>query len=205
MECQLLKFVDVFMADPYKELDSFSDGVLITEDGSKFKIHRNLLASRCPFFKALFCGDFADGTEVLLKGIDAEILDSILVYLYTGTVHLNEENVTDVFVAADYLLIDPLMQECRSFLLTLMTPTNCFSLFMAAWSIERLGILNDCYRFIVINFEEVVSHSEDIGSLHFEALKRILRNKSLNISEERTVWNAIVNWVEFDLPKRLQL
>ncbi|KAF8778238.1 Kelch-like protein 10 like protein [Argiope bruennichi] len=204
MQCQQLKFVDVFNSDPYKELDSFSDGVLRTEDGREFKIHRILLAQRCLFFKVLFCGDFTDGADVLLKGIDAETLDHILVYLYTGTIRLNEENATDILVASDYLLIDPLLQECRSFVLREMTPTNCISLFLIAWQIERLGILDQCHRFIVIHFEEVVSNSEEISSLPLEALKRILREKCLNVTEERTVWNVIVRWIKFDFPYRLQ-
>ncbi|GBN78119.1 hypothetical protein AVEN_74261-1 [Araneus ventricosus] len=53
---------------------------------------------QCPFFKALFCGDFGDGKDVLLKGIDSQTLENILVYLHTGTIHLNEENVTDILV-----------------------------------------------------------------------------------------------------------
>ncbi|GBN50677.1 Kelch-like protein 10 [Araneus ventricosus] len=204
MQCQQLKFVDVFKSDPYKELDSFSDGVLRTEDGRKFKIHRMLLAHRCIYFNALFCGDFADGEDVLLTGIDGETLDNILVYLYTGTIRLTEENATDVIVASDYLLIDPLMQEGVSFVLREMNPTNCVPLFLTAWQIEILGILNNCHRFIVIHFEEVVSNSEEIGSLPLEALERILSERSLNVSEERTVWNVIVGWVKFDFPERLQ-
>ncbi|GBN08836.1 Kelch-like protein 3 [Araneus ventricosus] len=204
MQCQKRKFGnDSF--DPYRESDFFSDAVLRTEDGNKFKINRNLLARHCPFFKALFSGDFGDSIDVLLKGIDAETLGSILVYLYTGTIHLNEEKATKILVASDYLLIDSLVQESRSFVLREMSPTNCVPVFLAAWRIESLGILNNCYRFIVIHFEEVVSQSEEIGSLPLEALKTFLRDKSLNVSDERTVWNVIVRWLKFDFPDRLQL
>ncbi|GBN49399.1 Kelch-like protein 10 [Araneus ventricosus] len=191
-------------SDSYKELDSSIEGVLRTKDGGKFQINRNLLARQCPFFKALFGGNFGDGTDVLLRGIDSETLESILVYLYTGTIQLNEENATDILVASDYLLIDPLLQKSRSFVLKEMTTTNCVPLFLTVWRIEGLSILNNCHRFIVIHFEEFVSESEEIGCLPLAALKNFLKEKSLNISSERTVWNAIVKWIKFDLSDRLK-
>ncbi|GBL92050.1 Kelch-like protein 30 [Araneus ventricosus] len=207
MQCKKRKFSDD-SSDPYTELDSSNDGVLRTEDGSKFQMNRNLLARRCPYFKTLFCGDFADSTDVLLKGIDAETLQSILVYLYTGTIQLiklNEENATNILVASDYLLIDSLMQESRSFVLREMSLTNCVPLFLAAWRIENLDILDKCHRFIVIHFQEIVSQSEEICSLPLEALKKLFREKSLNASNERTVWNVIVRWIISNTPDSLQL
>ncbi|GBN09314.1 Actin-binding protein IPP [Araneus ventricosus] len=186
----------------YIELDSSSDGVLRTEDGGKFNINRNLLARQCPFFKALFCGNFGDSKGIILKGIEAATLDSILVYLYTGTTHLNKENTTDILVALDHLLIDPLLQESRSFVLREMTPINCVPLFQDAWRIERLNILNSCHRFIVVHFQELESQYEEIGNIPFKALKKILKEQSLNVSDERTVWNVIVRWMQFDFPDR---
>ncbi|GBN49397.1 Kelch-like protein 10 [Araneus ventricosus] len=201
MQCGKRKFGGDSL-DPYKEFDSSSDAILRTEDGDSFKINRNIFARQCPFFKALFCGDFSNGTDILLKGIDAETLESILVYLYTGTIHLNEENSTEILVASHYLLIDPLLEKSRSFVLREMTPTNCVPLFLAAWWIERLDILNSCHRFVVIHFEDVVLQSDEISSIPLEALKKILREKSLNVSQERMVWNVIVRWIKFDLDVR---
>ncbi|CAL1273931.1 unnamed protein product [Larinioides sclopetarius] len=191
-------------SDLYNELDSSGDALLRTEDGNSFKIGRDFLARQSPFFKVLFFGDFGDGTDVLLKGIDSETLESILVYLYKGTIHLNKENAPDVLVVSDYLLIDSLLQKSRSFVLTEMTMTNCIPLFLTAWRIERLSILDKCYRFIVIHFEKIVSQSEEIGSLPLEALKKLLTEKSLNVSQERKVWNAMVKWIKFKLPDRLR-
>ncbi|GBN78118.1 hypothetical protein AVEN_74260-1 [Araneus ventricosus] len=49
-----------------------------------------------------------------------------------------------------------------------------------------------------------MSQFEEIGNLPLEALKKILKEKSLNVSDERTVWNVIVRWLKFDLPDRLR-
>ncbi|GBM88393.1 hypothetical protein AVEN_149448-1 [Araneus ventricosus] len=198
---------DVFSVRPKTEPEYSAEseeetGALRTEDGGIFKTNRNLLAERCPFFKALYSDNFGDGADVLLRGIDSEILENILVYLKTGTIQLNEENATDMLVASDYLLIHPLLEKRRSFVLREMTPTNCIPVFLAAWWVERLDILNNCHRFTMIHFEEVVSQSEEIGSLPLEALKKFLKERSLNVSNERTIWNAIVKWIKFDLPDR---
>ncbi|GBM14245.1 hypothetical protein AVEN_167326-1 [Araneus ventricosus] len=77
------------------------DAVLRTEDGRKFQVHIDLLASQSDFFKALFCDGFGDGRDVLLKGIGAKSLESILEYIYTGSINLNKNNAVDIFVASD--------------------------------------------------------------------------------------------------------
>ncbi|GIY06627.1 kelch-like protein 21 [Caerostris darwini] len=199
------RFADVAASDPYKQLRTFADAVLRTEDGGQFKIHRILLAQRSVYFRALFCGDFPCGPDVLLRGIDGQTLEDVLVYLYTGTVALDQGNALDVMVAADYLLVDPLLQESRSFALREMSPYNCVAVFLTAWRIERLGILDRCYRYMVVHFEEVVQCCSDFGELPLEALQKFLEQKSLNISGERTVWNAIVKWTEFRPHERVHL
>ncbi|GFT53905.1 kelch-like protein 10 [Nephila pilipes] len=204
MQSHQLRFTDVFAFDPYKELETFADATLRTEDGKKFEIHRILLAHRSVYFKTLFCGDFGDGTDILLKGIDSKTLENVLIYLYTGTIRLNLENATDVLIASDYFLIDTLMQEGRSFVLKEMMPSNCISLFLTAWRIEKLGILDDCHRFIVVHFEEIVSSFDEFVALPLEAVTRFLKQKSLNISGERTIWNVIVKWVTYDVSERLR-
>ncbi|GBO40368.1 hypothetical protein AVEN_273176-1 [Araneus ventricosus] len=185
-------------------MNSSGDEFLITEDGGKFKISRNVLAERCSYFQAVFFGDFGDGTDVLLKGIDTETLENILVYLYSGNIHLNEKNATDILVVSDYLLIKPVVQKSSSFALKEMTSTICVPQFLAAWGIERLGTFNICHRFIVIHFQEVVSLYEEIGIIPLEALKTVLREKSLNASDEKAVWNVFVRWIQFDLIDRVQ-
>ncbi|GBN36507.1 Kelch-like protein 18, partial [Araneus ventricosus] len=185
-------------------MDSSGDGLLRTEDGGEFKVTTRVLAERCPYFEALFHGDFGDGKDVLLKGINTETLEKILVYLYSGNIELNEENASNILIVADYLLIEALVQKSSSFALKEMTPTNCVPLFLAAWGIERLDIFNICHRFMVIHFQEVVSLYEEIGIIPLEALKTVLREKCLNVKDEKTVWNVIVRWIQFDLIDRLQ-
>ncbi|GBN84359.1 hypothetical protein AVEN_80391-1 [Araneus ventricosus] len=71
--------------------------------------------------------------------------------------------------------------------------------------VDRKGFrFLQCHRFVVIHFEEIMSQSEEIGNLPLEALKKILKENGLNVSDERTVWNVIVRWLKFDLPDRLR-
>ncbi|GFR33895.1 kelch-like protein 30 [Trichonephila clavata] len=199
-----MRFADIFASDSYKFLETFADATLRTEDGTKFKVHRIILAYRSIYFKTLFCSDFGDGSDILLKGMDSKTLENVLIYLYTGNIQLDSENAADVLIASDYFMIDPLMKESRSFVLKDMTLSNCIYLFLTTWRIEKLGILDYCHRFIIVNFEKVVTGSDEIGALPLEAVTRCFKEKCLNISSERTVWNAIVKWVIYDYPERLK-
>ncbi|KFM62742.1 Kelch-like protein 10, partial [Stegodyphus mimosarum] len=188
----------------FNRLHVLCDGYLLTEDGSEFGIHKIILALQSNYFQALFC--FGNGLRkyILIPGIDGRTLNNVLSYIYTGSVHLCDENIREMLVASDYLLIEPLLKECRIFAVHKMTVTNCLPLFITAWENENLGILNNCYRFIQTHFECILRHPKsDISKLPFEALKKLLGDKSLNVSTERTVWLTIILWVEKKIPERL--
>ncbi|PNH11323.1 Speckle-type POZ protein B [Tetrabaena socialis] len=58
----------------------------ITAGGRSFRVHRAVLASRCPYFKTLFASDFKEGAakEVPLPETDPDALAFLLRYLYGG-------------------------------------------------------------------------------------------------------------------------
>ena len=58
-----------------------------------------------------------------------EALEIVLHYLYTAEIdgRLNPETVQDVLIAADFLLLDDLVNLCCLFIAKRITPENCLS------------------------------------------------------------------------------
>ncbi|XP_054719227.1 kelch-like protein 17 [Uloborus diversus] len=186
-------------------MQKLSDGVVKTKDGHSFAIHRVLLFQRSDYFKALFMSNNCQRTEFVIPGIQGTTLNEILRYLYTNEIHLRDENVKDILVASDYLLLDHLVEECRIFAMQKMSVRNCLPLFIASWEVGRIHLNKECYRFVQTHFESVLhEHRSVIGELSLQALKQFLGDKSLNVSGEKAVWLAIVNWVEKDMSQRQQ-
>ncbi|GFT13912.1 kelch-like protein 3 [Trichonephila clavipes] len=196
-------FQDIFKSGLWQGHEKFSDGCLRTEDGTVFKIHRVVLSQRSEYFRALFSFDVSQ--ETFIPSIDSKTLENILLYIYMGVAYLNEKNVWDMMVASDYLLLDDLMKKCRSFAIQNMTTKNCISSLIIALQIERLAILNDCCRFVLVHFQDIMTTSaESIGDFPFETLKDLLNSDSLNVSSEKMVWEVIIKWIKAKTSIRLR-
>ncbi|GBN84095.1 Kelch-like protein 17 [Araneus ventricosus] len=196
-------FADIFNSGVLEGQQQFTDGTLQTDDGATFKIHRVVLSQRSGYFRALFSFNLNQET-VVIPNVDSKILDSILVYIYTGIITLDERNVWDLMIISDYLLLDDLLKLCRSFAIQNMTCANCLSSLSIAWQFERLAVAKDNYRFALVHFEDALKTSNGgLEDLPFEMLKKLLKSESLNVTSEKSVWKAIVSWTEADTYTRL--
>lgn len=123
-------------------------------------------------------------------------MKSILNYIYTGQISVDESNVRDIIVAAYSLGMETLLPHSRTLAVRSLNTTNCVPLFLAACKIKQLGISKASYRFIVVNFQEIARNEnsgfEDLPVEHFE---KFLSLDNLNVSSENQVWDAIVLWV----------
>ncbi|GIY25082.1 kelch-like protein diablo [Caerostris extrusa] len=195
-------FPEIFNNGKWADQQKFCDGCLLTEDGTKFNVHRVLLCQCSEYFRALFC--FGMRHEALIPGIESSTLDSILMYIYTGVAYLDTKNVWDMMIASDYLLMDGLMEKCRSFAVQHLTIRNCILSLNIAWPIDRLALFNDCFRYAVIHFQNIFSTwVEGIDDFPIEIFRKLLKSNSLNITSERFVWEAIVMWTEAKKSARL--
>lgn len=66
----------------------FCDVVLLV-GGRVFKVHRLVLAASSPYFSALFAGGMSevDKDEVQILGVEAEVFEVLLDFIYTGAVY----------------------------------------------------------------------------------------------------------------------
>ncbi|GBM65682.1 Kelch-like protein 17 [Araneus ventricosus] len=196
-------FAQIFNSGFWEDQQLFTDGTLQTDDGTTFRIHRVVLSQRSRYFRALFSFNL-NQEPIVIKNTDSKILESILLYIYTGDAILDEKNVLDLMIASDYLLLDDLLENCRSFAIQNVTCTNCLSTLSIAWQIEKLAIRDDCYRYALVHFEDILKTTNGgLEELPFKILKKLLESKSLNVISERSVWKAIVKWTGTDSSSRL--
>ncbi|XP_035206056.1 kelch-like protein 40a [Stegodyphus dumicola] len=196
-------YSEIFKQGIFFDLDKLFDCCLRSEDGLEFGAHRIILASRCDYFRAVFSGNFGIETKVYLSGISGSILCEILRFLYTGSIILNEENVIDIVVAADYFLIDKLLSECRIYAFNHINANNCLLFFEVAWSVERFSFLTECLRYIQTHFESVVSSQySNFANLPLSFVKSFLNLSGIT---EDVIWVAAMKWLKKDPVVRLQV
>lgn len=186
---------------------SLCDGSIKTDDGEVFKIHKYVLAKGSGYFKTLFCRMKQNDKDFVIEVVSGEVMMNILRFLYNGTICITHRNFLDLIIVADYLGVHKLLADLNNCLTDLskkLSVGNSTAIFMAAKIMNRQDILEESFRFIETNFEEVAcSESEDFCEMPVDSLKKLLSGRNLKVRNETAVWLAIVRWVESDLLARL--
>jgi len=76
--------------------------VCVTVGNQKFHCHRVVLAATSCFFRAMFTTSLAESqqTDVKLHEVDAESVNALIDYAYTGRVRITQLNVQNLMIAA---------------------------------------------------------------------------------------------------------
>ncbi|XP_078656156.1 kelch repeat and BTB domain-containing protein 8-like isoform X2 [Branchiostoma floridae x Branchiostoma belcheri] len=82
--------------------------VVLEVEGRRFPCHRLVLSTASPYFRAMFTSDMAESRQktVVLQGLDADMFEEILSYIYSGTLHVSLDRVQPLYQTADFLQLD---------------------------------------------------------------------------------------------------
>ncbi|KAJ8337222.1 hypothetical protein SKAU_G00384420 [Synaphobranchus kaupii] len=130
----------------------FVDCVLKVKD-KELPCHRLVLAACSPFFKFMFQSDSEEckKREVVLENVEPSVMATVLRYIYTSDINLTENNVHEIFMAANVFQIPSIFTVCVSFLRDRLSLGNCLAIF-------RLGLLLDCSDLAVAARNYVCDH-----------------------------------------------
>ncbi|XP_051555466.1 kelch-like protein 40a [Myxocyprinus asiaticus] len=186
------------------ETNKFVDCILKIKD-REFPCHRLVLAASSPYFKAMFLSDLEESKkqEIVLKDIEPGVMGMILRYIYTSDINLTEQNVQDIFMAANMYQIPSIFSVCVSYLQQKLVLSNCLAIF-------RLGLLLDCPRlameardFICERYQLII-RDQDFHQLGPSELAAIITCDSLNVEREELVFESLMDWVQYDTVERLK-
>ncbi|XP_062961517.1 actin-binding protein IPP isoform X4 [Cynocephalus volans] len=168
-----------------------------------FKVHRLVLAASSPYFAALFTGGMKESSKdiVQILGIEAEIFQILLDFIYTGVVNISVNNVQELIVAADMLQMTEVVILSCEFLKGQIDPLNCIGIFQFSEQIACHDLLEFTENYIHVHFLEV-HNGEEFLALTKDQLIKILRSEELNIEDEYQVFLAAMQWILKDLGKR---
>ena len=94
------------------------------------------------------------------KGMESEILKSLIDFFYTGEIRITNDNVIGLLTASSQLLLPNLVQACGQFLADFcLDEENCLRIFAIATSQNFAGNLGwleaEAMRFIQLHFESI--------------------------------------------------
>ncbi len=175
----------------------------IRAEGQDFAAHKHVLSAASEYFRAMFASQMkeTESNVVELQGTKSTTVSNVIQFIYTGKANIDSTNAQDLVIIADYLIIPSLKTEASLFLQGSIDASNCLALeyFASQYNCETLEQAVGTYK--LKNFV-VFSKTEDFRGLGLVKIKELICKDDLNVSREEEVYEAVIAWVEHDLPSR---
>lgn len=174
---------------------TFTD-VRIKVDDSEFPVHKCVLSSFSPYFRAMFTAGLAESAQevVTLNGVEAGMISSLIEYAYTGNITIDKHNVQNLLSAANLLEVLPVRDACCQFLDKHMDETNCLGIHCFAEAHACNDLMSKAKVFVLKHFQEIVD-GEEFLSITEAKLTEIISSDDLEVDKEESVFHAAVKWL----------
>ncbi|TTW40632.1 Kelch-like protein 10 [Bagarius yarrelli] len=181
------------------------DAVLSVED-EKLSVHKNVFSAISPYYRALFTRwSSLDQTEYTVNGISSKSMELLIHYMYTQDIQVNITEAKALLVTADYLLIQDLSYDCQDFLKSHINRENCLEIWKFADIHSFHKLRDEAHMYVLHHFEACVqSPCNRFFELTAEELCDILEKDELNITHEKTAFEAVIKWIKHEPSVRTQ-
>ena len=136
-------------------------------------------------------------------GIEAEILQPLVEYFYTGKITVTNDNVIGLLEATSLLLLPKVVEACGQFLANHIDEANSLKIWAIATSRNYCGLqwlAGEALRFMQLHFESIWKEPEFIleaknGGLNYEQMTRLLEADDLCVDTEENVYYCVSRWL----------
>ena len=187
----------------YSLEDIESTDVTVTTGSFSMKAHKAVLQSVFPFLKLTFTHPMQESTTnvVKVKEMKEEILKSLLMFAYSNVLIIDNNNVQEILVAADYFLMPKLKLFCEEFITEQIEPNNTFGVRQFGQRYDSNNLVNKADKTIASNFIESTS-GEEFLSLQKNEMVSLISRSDLKVKLEEHVFEACRRWVEHSSDSR---
>ncbi|KAI9587942.1 kelch-like protein 3 [Glossina fuscipes] len=178
------------------------DFYLQVDDETIF-VHKWLLAAVSPYFGAMLRNNMkekAQGTAALTD-VDASSIKAIIVYIYSGSIQITEDNVLPLLLTADLLQIDWVKVQCCQVLKRALKLENCLSFQRHADMHSCDDLYDYCHEYILQHFQKLINTDEWL-LLSFEEIEKLMTDDKLRVKVEDNAYKAMIKWIKHDQKTR---
>jgi kelch-like protein 10 len=190
--------------DEYRKQKLFTDVDLVV-DGQSFSCHKAVLCASCKYFEALFSGKWKNGSgdgKISIPGVSAEIMETLIGYIYTKDVTVTQSNVELLLPAADQFGIIGVTKRCCEVLRSNICAENCIGIRQfALWNNQR-HLVEFAQSYILSHIDKVSNESQEFLEIESDLLFQFLASDELNVKSEENAFEILIKWVEFDKQRR---
>ena len=177
----------------------FCDARLVTSD-KNILAHRVILATASPYFQNILKSS-ADGTngnktEIEIDDVDGKSLETVVEFLYTGSVRVAYENIPSVVSGSTKLGLIDLTEACLAFLAHEILPEDSLELrnFASEHCLWQLCERVDAY--LKDNFQEVYPRKDFLLLPRMQITLVTSNNCTIDqVVDSESLYEKVVEWV----------
>ncbi len=139
-----------------------------------------------------------------LKGVSATGLSGVLDFIYSGTLHLDQDNVMEVLSASSHLQVLPVIQHCSQFFIANLSLDNIKTMQVIAEIYHLRDLKEASHQFIVKNFSKFAK-TEYYKQLPLSEICKLLKDNNLRVHSELKVFKYVAEWVLYSGKNRESL
>ena len=177
-----------------------------------FPAHRIVLAATSDYFHVMFAHGMKESNQEVIElkdeNISTEALKIVMDSIYSGDLHVNDENVFEVLLAADHLQVESVVKQCCEYLETEIVqlrfdvPTCCRICTIADQ--HGLADLQEAtQRKMASMFKEVCESEEFLSQINADQLSSLLSRDDLSAPSENFVFKSVMEWINYKKDERM--
>ena len=183
--------------------DTFTDIVLYAGDQS-FRCHKVILAVNSPVLKAMLTTDMKESTtqEVKLDNINAEVMKTLIDYMYSGTITIPKGQLMETMIAADYLNLLELKKMCLKEVPGILHTSNVISWFKVSEKMQLDSIRKTCLK-LMSNFISKVTEETEFLDLSSNEIVDFVKELCINGVASDDLLKSVILWLSYDVTNRV--
>ncbi|KAK4876423.1 hypothetical protein RN001_012845 [Aquatica leii] len=184
-------------------LNSILCDVEIIVEGKVIKAHRAVLAASSPYFNAMFTSDLCekDQRSVELHAISPNVLTTLIDFVYSGEIEINQNNVQELMIAADMLELEDVVLGCAEYLIKELHAVNAIGIYRFAESHNWRNLQSAALQFIQSHYPQIINEDE-IYELPKDQIIQFLSSENLQVDSEFQVFQSAIRWINHDIVER---
>ena len=181
---------------------AFNDVVVIAQNQRIFA-NKLVLGCFCPYFEEKLNNAKKDSfiTEMDVPVYDVDTLRLMMDYFYTGTISINDYNVSSILEQAHLFILNEVIQFCFDYLKEGINCENCITVRGQAKLYGNSSLECVATNFINNNFQLVINTSSFKQLNRPDLLDCLLRSTEASIPAS-VVFKAALSWTKYEVESR---
>ena len=139
-----------------------------------------------------------------LKGVSFIGLRGVVDFIYSGDLHLDQDNVMEVLTAASHLQVLPVIQHCSQFFISNLSLDNIKTMQVIAETYHLKDLKEASQQFVLKNFAKFAK-TDYYKQLPLSEICKLLKDNNLRVHSELKVFKYVAEWVLYSRKNRESL